>query len=257
MALGKADDANYLFARAEQYREMYNPATGFLQRRLGDGGWDPSFGGYTEGNQWIYLWFVPQDVEGLASLMGGDAAFERRLDQFFAENHYDPTNEPDLQAPFLYDYIDRPWKTQRIVAETADRCFTDAPGGLAGGGNDDLGTMSAWYIMSQLGFYCVDPGVPQVELCTPRFPKAVLHLESPNGRRSPVFEIDAPAAGAADEYIQSAALDGRPVDSAWLPEASILDGGAWTVATGTVPNESRIGANRPFSLSTGSGGPGR
>jgi predicted alpha-1,2-mannosidase len=256
-SLGKADDANYLFARAQQYRDMYNPATGFLQRRFDDGSWDPSFGGYTEGNQWIYLWFVPEDVQGLASLMGGDAAFERRLDQFFAEKHYDPTNEPDLQAPFLYDYIGKPWKTQRVVAETADRCFTDSPGGLAGGGNDDLGTMSAWYVLSQLGFYCVDPGVPQVELCTPRFPKVILHLASPNGRRHPVFEIDAPAASAADEYIQSATLDGQPLDRAWFPEARILDGGNWTVSTGTVPNEfwaSGADAARPFSLSTGSDG---
>lgn len=131
-SLGKTRDAAYLFGRSLQYREMYNPATGFLQRRDGEGRWDAGFGGYTEGNKWIYLWFVPHDVQGLVDLIGGDGVFENRLDEFFRDKHYDSSNEPDLQAPFLYDYICCPWKTQRIVAETADKTFTDEPGGLAG-----------------------------------------------------------------------------------------------------------------------------
>jgi predicted alpha-1,2-mannosidase len=156
-SLGKPRDAAYLFGRSLQYREMYNPATGFLQRRDAEGRWDTGFGGYTEGNEWIYLWFVPHDLQGLVDLIGGDSIFEKRLDEFFDKKHYDSSNEPDLQSPFLYDYISRPWKTQRIVAKTADAAFTDEPGGLAGGGNDDLGTMSAWYVFTQIGFYPVDP----------------------------------------------------------------------------------------------------
>ena len=179
-SLHKFDDMNYLYGRAFQYREMYNPQSGFLQGRDAFGHWDRSFRGYTEGDKWIYLWFVSHDIQGLVDLIGGPATFDRRLDEFFRDNHYDPRNEPDLQTPFLYDYIDRPWKTQHRVAETADKEFADSPGGLAGGGNDDLGTMSSWYVLSQLGFYPVDPGVPDFEVCTPRFPKIVIHLQSPH-----------------------------------------------------------------------------
>jgi predicted alpha-1,2-mannosidase len=252
-ALGKQDDANFLYGRALQYRDFYNTGSGFLQKRNPNGEWDRSFGGYTEGNQWIYLWFVPEDVQGLVDLMGGPTVFDKRLDQFFSENRYDPTNEPDLQAPLFYDYINRPWKTQHIVAETADKCFTDAPGGLAGGGNDDLGTMSAWYILSQLGIYFVDPGVPYVEVTTPRFPKAILHLTSPNGSKQATFEIDTPNAGGANEYIQSTTLNGNPLTKTWFPEAEILGGGTWQVTVGAQPNQSWASSpfDRPYSLSTG------
>lgn len=250
-ALNKPDDATYLYGRAYQYREMYNPASGYLQGKTKTGIWDGTFGGYTEGNKDIYLWFVPEDVQGLVDLMGGASAFDRRLDSFFENQQYDPTNEPDLQAPFLYDYIDRPWKTQHIAAETADRCFTDTPGGLAGGGNDDLGTMSAWYILSQLGFYPVDPGTPTLEICTPRFPKAILSLDgSPSGRQ---FVVEAADAAPANEYIQSATLNGKPLTKPWFDESSILSGGAWSVQVGPSPNLSFASSpyDRPYSLSTG------
>jgi predicted alpha-1,2-mannosidase len=251
--LKKNDDANFLFGRALDYRTFFNPVTGFFQGRNGRGEWqntdDDHF--YCEGNKWIYLWFVPHDVQGLVDLLGGSAPFEKKLDQFFAENHYDPTNEPDLQAPFLYDYINHPWKTQKIVAETADKVFTDSPGGLAGGGNDDLGTMSAWYILSQLGFYPADPSVPYFEVCTPRFPKAILHLGSQPDAKT--FTIDAPAASPENVYIQSAMLNGEALGKPWFAEKEILSGGNLTVALGAQPNLN-WGANpfdRPYSLSCG------
>ena len=125
--LGKPDDARYLWGRALQYRQMYNPVSGYLQGRNGAGEWDRDFGGYTEGNRDIYLWFVPHDVQGLVDLLGGPPTFERRLDEFFSKERFDPTNEPDIGAPFLYDYINRPWKTQAMVARTADRIFADTP----------------------------------------------------------------------------------------------------------------------------------
>lgn len=250
-SLGKIDDATYLFGRALQYREMYNPVTGFLQRRNRDGRWDPGFSGYTEGDKWIYLWFVPYDIQGLVDLMGGGAVFDRRLDEFFADKHYDPTNEPDLQAPFLYDYINRPWKTQHIVAETADRAFTDSPGGLADGGNDDLGTMSAWYVLSQLGFYPVDPGVPDYEVCTPRFPQVTLHLNPPYAGTT--FVIQAPAATSPNEYIESADLNGKPLTKPWFPQAEITGGGTWSLKLDSRPNRAWASSplDRPYSLSTG------
>jgi predicted alpha-1,2-mannosidase len=253
LGLKKADDANFLFGRALEYRVLFNPATGFLQARKSNGEWaDPDNDGtYCEGNKWIYLWFVPHDVQGLVDLLGGADAFDKKLDEFFGDKHYDPTNEPDLQAPFLYDYISLPWKTQKMVAETADRVFTDAPGGLAGGGNDDLGTMSAWYILSQLGFYPVDPGVPYFEVCTPRFSKAVLHLGATDGART--FTIDAPEASPENIYIQSATLNGQPLAKPWFEEAQLLSGGHLTFSVGPQPNmkwaSSRL--DQPYSLSVG------
>ncbi len=249
--LGKPEDADYLFGRAFQYREMYNRATGYIQARDAKGQWDPKFGGYTEGNKDIYLWFVPHDVEGLVNLIGGAPTFDRRLDNFFAKKLYDPTNEPDLQAPFLYDFINRPWKTQRVVAETADQVFADAPGGLAGGGNDDCGTMSAWYVLSQLGFYPVDSGVPYFEVCTPRFVRAVLHLAAPHAGTQ--FVVAAPAAAPANEYIQSATMNGAALTKPWFAESEVLSGGTWNVQVGPQPNKT-WGASpydRPYSLSTG------
>ncbi|HEX4139565.1 MAG TPA: GH92 family glycosyl hydrolase [Candidatus Methylacidiphilales bacterium] len=255
--LGKPDDADFLFGRALEYRSFYNPATGFFTPRRTDGSWGNGDGGrgFCEGDKYIYLWFVPHDVQGLVDLLGGSDPFEKRLDQFFdtssADGHYDPTNEPDLQAPFLYDYINRPWKTQSIVARTADRVFTDEPGGLAGGGNDDLGEMSAWYILSQLGFYPVDPGVPYYETCTPRFPKATLHLGPGPGAKT--FVIDAPAASAGNIYIQSATLNGAPLTKPWFEQSDVTGGGNLSVTVGPEPNRQWAASpfDRPYSLSCG------
>ena len=137
------------------------------------------------------------------------------------------------------------------MAETADRVFEDSPGGLAGGGNDDLGTMSAWYILSQLGFYPVDPGVPYFETCTPRFPKAVLHLGT--DRDAKTFTVTAPAAAPEALYIQSAELNGAVLDKPWFAEKEILSGGEWKVAVGPQPNTKWAASpfDRPYSLSTG------
>jgi predicted alpha-1,2-mannosidase len=254
--LGNIDDANFLFGRALEYRSFYNPAIGFFAPRRPDGSWGNADGGsgFCEGDKYIYLWFVPHDVQGLVDLLGGSDTFEKRLDQFFDTTsdkyaQYDPTNEPDLQSPFLYDYINRPWKTQNIVARTADKVFTDAPGGLAGGGNDDLGEMSAWYILSQLGFYPVDPGVPYYETCTPRFPKATLHL----GSEAKTFVIDAPAASPDNIYIQSATLNGAPLARPWFPQSAITGGGSLNVTVGPEPNRKWAASplDRPYSLSCG------
>jgi predicted alpha-1,2-mannosidase len=250
-SLGKTRDAAYLFGRSLQYREMYNPATGFLQRRDGEGRWDAGFGGYTEGNKWIYLWFVPHDVQGLVDLIGGDSIFENRLDEFFRDKHYVSDNEPDLQAPFLYDYIGCSWKSQRIIAATADQAFTDEPGGLAGGGNDDLGTMSAWYVLTQLGFYPVDPGISDFEVCTPRFKKISLRLNPPYSTNG--FVIEAPAAASKNIFIQSATLNGKPLTKPWFHESDITGGGTWSLVLGSEPNPkwAALTKDRPYSLSTG------
>ncbi|MCL5946126.1 MAG: GH92 family glycosyl hydrolase [Planctomycetes bacterium] len=227
---------------AEQYREMFNPATNFMQPRLPDGRWLPRFNPslydsvhYEEGTAWEYLWLVPQDIQGLIELMGGDQPFCKKLTDFFNRGHYDPTNEPDIEAPFLYDYACAPWQTQRIVSNLADTDYTNNPDGLARGGQDDCGTMSAWYVLSQMGFYPVDPGIPDMEVCTPRFRKITIHLKTPyHGKR---FIIEAPEANSANIYIQSASLNGQPLTRPWFPERTITDGGLWRVVVAPHPNK--------------------
>ena len=257
--------AAYLTQRALGYRTLYNPATGFMQGKTALGAWRKmtskrrdqyDFSFYCEGSGWEYLWLVPEDVRGLIALLGGDHKFAARLQHFFNAGHYDPTNEPDLEAPWEFDYARCSWLTQKYVAQIADKAFTDTPGGLAGGGNDDSGEMSAWYVLTQLGIYPEFPGRPQFVLSTPRFSKITIHLQVPYKGRQ--FVINAPGAGGKNVYIQSATLNGQPLNRPWLPESVITNGGTWNVQVGAQPSKHWGSANnaRPWSMSTGSGNVG-
>ena len=256
-SLGHIREADRLAEWAQQYREMFNPVAGFMEPRLPGGSWLPNFNPdrydqihFVEGTGWEYLWLVPQDVQGLIGLLGGNRAFSDKLAEFFKGNHYDPTNEPDIEVPFLYDYAGCPWKTQYIVNYEANRNYTDTPGGLANGGNDDCGTMSAWYVLSQLGFYAVNPGVPDFEIVTPRFPRITIHLKKPYPGKN--FVIDAPGAGGKNIYIRSASIDGRPLNKPWFPETAVTNGGLWKLAVSSRPNRSWGAApeDAPPSMST-------
>jgi predicted alpha-1,2-mannosidase len=262
--------ASILFGDALQYTSMYNPATMFMQGRTAQGAWIPLtkndidvqyynnwpvYRFYCEGSAWIYNWLVPEDVHGLIALMGGYKPFAARLEHFFISGQYDPTNEPDLEAPYLFDYCRQPWRSQYWVATNADSSYLDTPAGLAwskvlGTGNDDCGEMSAWYVLSQIGLYQVDPGNPDFELTTPRFPRITLHLQPPYSGKA--FTIITSHAGRKDVYIQSATLNGKPLNKPWIPEASVTRGGTWDVKAGPKPDK-QWGAARgdePPSLST-------
>lgn len=213
------------------------------------------FSFYCEGSAWEYLWLVPEDVHGLIELLGGDRRFAARLQHFFNAGHYDPTNEPDLEAPWEFDYARCPWLTQKYVAQIAEKAFTDTPGGLAGGGNDDCGEMSAWYVLTQLGMYPEFPARPQFVLSTPRFRRIVIHLRAPYKGRE--FIINATGADGKNVYIQSSTLNGHVLNRPWMPESAITDGGVWDVREGSHPNK-RWGSARdasPWSISTASGHP--
>lgn len=251
--------AAYLTQRALGYRTLYNPATGFMQGKTAMGKWRKmtmkrrdqyDFSFYCEGSAWEYLWLVPEDVRGLIRLLGGDKPFSQRLG-FFMEHHYDPTNEPDLEAPWEFDYARCPWLTQKDVAQVADRAFTNTPGGLAGGGNDDCGEMSAWYVLAQLGLYPEFPGRPEFVISTPRFPRITVRLRKPY--KGQYFIINAPGAGGNNMYIQSSTIDGKTLNDPWLPESAITNGGTWNVHVGPQPNKAWGSANqaRPWSMSTG------
>ncbi len=269
--LHKTMDADVLFGDALQYTSMYNPTTKFMQGRTADGAWIPLskedrdtryynhwqiYQFYCEGSAWEYDWLVPEDVHGLIALMGGNKPFAARLQHFFTAGQYDPTNEPDLEAPYLFDYCRQPWRTQYWVATNADTSYRDTPGGLAwsklmGTGNDDCGEMSAWYVLSQIGLYQVDPGNPDFELSTPRFRQITIHLQAPH--KGKTFVIRTSNGGGKNMYIQSATLDGRAMNKPWLPERRVFQGGTWDVTAGPTPDKN-WGAARgdaPPSLSTG------
>ncbi|GAA3572829.1 GH92 family glycosyl hydrolase [Amycolatopsis ultiminotia] len=229
--LGRTKEAAELSARGGYWRNVFNPETGYMQARNVDGSWvtpfDPaSDHGFAQGSAAAYTWLVPQDVSGLAEALGGKEAAAKRLDEFFhdAEGNwqlrdggplkYDPTNEPDIHAPWLYNELGRPWQTQETVREIVDTVYTTGPSGLPG--NDDLGTMSAWYVFSALGIYPRTPGSAELLLSSPLFPSATVH--SGGGA---VYTITGNGDG---KYVQTVRRDGKPLHD-WKLDASFLDHG--------------------------------
>ncbi|MCR6489424.1 GH92 family glycosyl hydrolase [Amycolatopsis sp. OK19-0408] len=267
-ALGKKDDAAALAAKGRTYRTLWDETqtdrgfTGFFRPKVAGGDWfspadkpysPQSQDGFHEGTAWQYQWLVQQDVPGLVQRMGGPANTGKRLDDFFAydelvknpatavrENwvvgpydyydqfRYNPNNEPDLHSPWMYALTGQPAKTSTVV-RAAHTLFTNAPNGVTG--NDDLGTMSAWYVFSALGMYPAVPGTGNFVLNAPRFAKSVLHLE--NGRD---ITIKAPGAdGSKLQYVSSLKVGSRPSDKVYvgfdqLKHGATLDFGLTTDA---------------------------
>jgi len=259
-ALGKEEDYKLFLARTKNYRNLYDPRVGFMRGRKSDGSWiepfDPlAWGGvYTEGNAWQWLWSVQQDIPGLMELMGGREAFLRKLDELFTTTtafrvggygqvihemteakmedmgQYAHINEPVHHVAYLYDYAGQPWKTQRWVREIEDRLYKPGPAGWLG--DEDTGQMSSWYIFSALGFYPVNPGQPIYAIGSPMFDRATIHLE--NGR---TFTVEAARKAAGDIYVQSATLNGQPLDRPWISHEEIVKGGVLRFCLGAQPNE--------------------
>ena len=233
--LGLSQDAEYFLARAMNYEEHWNPAVGFMQARHKNGTWVEPFDpesevDFCEADSWKYTWFVPHDVEGLMELIGGAAAFEQKLDDFFAGDHYTADNQPDFHVPFLYNFAGVPWKTQELVRSIALSEYGADPGGLPG--NDDAGSTSAWYLFAAMGFYPLCPGANRYEITTPLFEKVVLRL-SPEFQQGEAFVIV--AAGLSDDniYINSMTLNGEPLDRYWLSHDEIIRGGELVLNMGS------------------------
>lgn len=255
-SLGHSADAEALRRRGRNYRNLWDARvrdrgfTGFPRPKRKDGRWlwrlfrryspqGPE--GFHEGTSWQYQWLTQQDVPGVVSLMGGKEAALRRLDDFFAypdlvadpartvrekwvvgpyeyynQFRYNPNNEPDLHAPWMYTLIGHPWQTSAVV-RAAQTLFVNAPNGVTG--NDDLGTMSAWYLFSALGMYPVVPGTGQFVLHAPRFARVVLHLDG--------GDLVITAAGADPpklQYVSGLTVDGAPWDRAWVDHARLVSG---------------------------------
>ncbi|MCF7223325.1 GH92 family glycosyl hydrolase [Lysobacter sp. TLK-CK17T] len=259
-ALGHDEAARMLGARGGNWRNLWDAQArdpeldfiGFPRPRVEDGSWyAPPRGGYDprsnhgfhEGTAWQYQWLAQQDVPGLAAAMGGEAAALQRLDTFFAydaliadpahaarkewvvgpysyynQYRYNPNNEPDLHAPWLYTLLGQPWKTSAVL-RTAQTLFTNAPNGVTG--NDDLGTMSAWYLFSAVGLYPLMPGSGELVLHAPRFER--IELDLGNGR---TLSVRAPGAdGSALQYPRQVRFNGEPVDRVWLDWTQLREGG--------------------------------
>ena len=260
-ALGERDAAATLRERGRNWRKVWDVDVadaqlgfrGFLRPRIEGGGfyvpahgsYDPrSNHGFHEGTAWQYQWLVQQDVPGLVAAMGGRDAALRRLDAFFAQDElakdvkggarkhwvvgpysyynqfrYNPNNEPDLHAPWMYTLLGQPWKTATVV-RAAQALFANAPNGVTG--NDDLGTMSAWYVFSALGLYPAVPGTGQLLLHAPRFPRVELDLG--DGR---TLAINARGANpGAVQAIDGVRIDGKPHAGTWVDWATLHEGGS-------------------------------
>ncbi|WP_439945604.1 lectin [Streptomyces sp. BBFR109] len=235
-ALGDTATQRTYAHRAQDWRNVLNPASGFVQPRAADGIWtggfDPTSGtDMVEADSWIYTGMVPFDVAGLAAAKGGDTAMNDYLDTVLRSYTGDKGyawvgNEPSIELPWEYDYIGRPYKTQATVRHIQDQIWSNTPGGLADG-NDDLGAMSAWYVWSALGMYPMTPGTSDLALGSPLFPQAVLTL--PSGKTLTVN-----GDGAADNapYVRSATFDGSPWNNAHAPTTALTAGGTLAFTLG-------------------------
>lgn len=237
--LGKKQLAEEFYMRSQNYRNVFNPATGFMQPRDDKGVFQPDYSPdeYTphicESNGWHYLWSVQHDIEGLMALMGGKERFAEKLDRMFAYvpsnqkelpifstgmiGQYVHGNEPCHHVIYLYNRTGQTWKTQKYVAQVMHNLYMNAPDGLCG--NEDCGQMSAWYVFSAMGFYPVNPVGGRYEIGTPLFPEMRMHLS--NGK---TFTVLAPKVSPQNVYIQSVRVDGKPYDKSYLTHEQIMEG---------------------------------
>lgn len=219
---------------------------------------------YTESNAWQYIWSVQHDVQGLINLFGSNRAFTAKLDTFFEMSpHITPPkyvgvvgtigqyvhgNQPSHHVAYLYNYAGEPWKTQFRVRQIMEELYRPGPGGLCG--NEDMGSLSSWYVLSALGFYPVTPGEPVYAIGSPLFGEASLDLG--NGK---TFIVEALNNAPANRYIQSASLNGIPITRTWLSHKEIINGGILSFKMGPEPNK-KWGAGKadvPPSMSRNTG----
>ena len=233
-ALGKTDDYEILMKRSENWRNVLNPKTGYVDGRYADGRFQNEVSPFekqkfiTEGAPCHYTWYVPQNPEGLIEAMGGKKTFVAKLDSMFMEGRYWHGNEPCHQVAYMFDYAGEPWRTQKYVRHILDTEYLDDAGGLSG--NDDAGQMSAWLLFSYMGFYPVCPATPYYMIGSPVFPKLTINLE--NGK---AFTIIAENASSENIYIQSATLNGKPYNETFIKHEDIINGGELRFVMGSKP----------------------
>lgn len=263
-ALGHGADARMFARRGQNYRRLWDASIGFFRPRRSGGAWLTPYHPLTgddqfhEGTPYQYQWLVPQDETGLVGLLGGKRGAARRLDDFFAyadllrdprrtvrtrwvispTNYiggktYNPDNEPDLQAPYSYLWTGMPDRTTTVL-HAAATLFTNAPNGVTG--NDDLGEMSAWLVMSSVGLYPVMSGADYYALSTPRFAQAVIRVGGFT-RDGGVVVIKAPGVDWDHRYTRQLLVNDRPTTRTWVRGGEIASGGTIEYAVGTRPGD--------------------
>jgi predicted alpha-1,2-mannosidase len=252
---------NRFIERAQYYKNIFNPEVGFMQSKM-NGGWNTGFDpaevnfNFTEANSWQYSMFAPQDISGLIKLYGGNEAFESKLDLLFSTEmelsgrhqvditgligQYAHGNEPSHHMAYLYNYIGKPWKTQERIHQILNEQYSNQPDGLSG--NEDCGQMSAWYVLSSMGFYSVTPGLDYYSIGTPHLSKATINLE--NGNK---FKIIANNLSGDNSYIQSASLNGGDFNQSFLYHDAIMQGGEIVFEMGNMPNKNWGVENLPIA----------
>jgi predicted alpha-1,2-mannosidase len=233
-ALGKHSDYQELTRRSRNYKNLFNAKRGFMQARNSDGSWANPTDGWTEGDQWVYLFAPLHDIPGVIKLLGGPQAFNAKLDEHFAGHHNHHDNEPSHHYGYLYDFGGQPWKTQATVRQIAREAYSNTPTGVLG--NEDCGQMSAWYIFTAMGFYPVNPASAQYMIGSPLFARVILNL--PNGKR---FEIAAAHNSPDHPYIQSARLNGKPLTAPLIAHQQIEAGGRLEFEMGSAPSSWAVG----------------
>lgn len=253
-SLNKADDYNYFMKRGKLYAEYFDTTVQHMRGRMMINKWRTPFNpfnalhrdnDYCEGNSWQYTWLVPQDVEGLIGLFGGDRAFTTKLDSLFTVSpvlsagtspdisgmigQYAHGNEPNHHIPYLYAYAGQPWKTADIIRKVVDTFYTDKPDGLCG--NEDAGEMSAWYVLSAMGFYPVNPANGAFVFGSPVIGSADIRLA---GNKH--FSIRVENQGKANKYIKRVTLNGKPYTRSFLLYRDIVKGGRLVIYMGAEPS---------------------
>jgi putative alpha-1,2-mannosidase len=249
--MNKPQDYAEYIKRGQYWKNVFDNQSNFMRAR-NNGGWYIPFlptdvnNHYTEGNSWQYSFLVPQDMEGLIEHMGGKANFEAKLEELFTTSdkltgrqqsditgligQYAHGNEPSHHMAYLFNFTDDPYKTQFYINRIMRQEYRDEPDGLAG--NEDCGQMSAWYVMSALGFYTIAPGGQDYQIGLPIFDKAVINLE--NGKK---FTITGTGNTATSFYLQGMTLNKDPYDKLYLTYKDIANGGDWEVFSGKLPNK--------------------
>lgn len=258
--LGHKDDQSYFNQQAKNYRNLYRPDKTLMWPKNSKGEWidiDPKFDGgpggrdyYDENNGYTYQWQVQEDIHGLVKLMGGREKFTANLDQLFREDlgrskfqfwakfadatgmvgQFSMGNEPSFHIPYLYNYTGEPWKTQKRIRFLLDVWFQDNIFGIPG--DEDGGGMTAFVVFSSMGFYPVTPGLPIYNLGSPVFEEVKIKLS--NGK---TFSLIAHNYAKGNKYIQSAKLNGQPLNRPWFTHTDLLNGATLELEMGAYPNK--------------------
>lgn len=266
--MGKYEDAATYAKRAHYYKNYFDSSSHFIRPKLEDGSWrtpyDPArsihtVGDFCEGNGWQYTFFAPQDPYGLIGLFGGDKPFTAKLDNFFTNNdsmgegassditgligQYAHGNEPSHHVAYLYAYAGEQWKTAEKVRFIMDEFYTDKPDGIIG--NEDCGQMSAWYLLSSMGLYQVNPSDGIFVFGSPCFKKVEMKV-----RGGKTFTVEAPNNNKENIYIQKVYLNGKPYNKSYITYDDIINGSTLKFVMGKKPNKNfgKAPANRPVVL---------